>query len=253
MNSPFRVAPQSSPVLALGGMTVFLGMMIGVAWVSRTNDPSRLEVVAPEVRARLNMGSADLQQDIENLQDQIQELRKKNTEYEQALSKQSGHASSINQSLQEVKMTAGLTELVGPAAVITLNDAAPADELAAPETDRIVHDLDVLRVVNELWNAGAEAITVNNQRVIAGTSIRCVGTVIRVNDVPLAPPYVIYAIGDSKTLANAMNLPGNVIEEMRTVDPNMVKIEESPKVRIPAFSGSVVTRRGAIPGEEKKP
>jgi len=254
MNNPFtqRLAP-NSPALALGGMTLLLGVLIGLAWVTNTSRPARLGAIPADVRNRLDMGATDLQEDMERLQLQIADLREQATKYEAALAKQSGQAKELNQALQDQKLASGLTEVVGPGVVVTLEDAQEAGKIdEAMMAEVIVHDYDILRIVNELWNAGAEAIAVNGQRVVTGTSIRCVGAVVRVNDVPLAPPFKIFAIGDGPTLASALQLPGGVVAEMKEVDPSMVKIDVVEESRVPAFSGSTAFWYGKLPGEPKK-
>ena len=62
----------------------------------------------------------------------------------------------------------------------------------------IIHDEDLLRVLNELCAAGAEAISINDQRIVATTEVRCAGPTVSVNNVRSAPPYVIKAIGNPK-------------------------------------------------------
>ena len=75
----------------------------------------------------------------------------------------------------------------------------------------IVHDTDILEIVNVLRNAGAEAISINDQRVIATTPISCIGTVIKINDEKIGGPYVIRAIGHSDYLKTALEIPGGIL------------------------------------------
>ncbi len=72
----------------------------------------------------------------------------------------------------------------------------------------LIHDEDLLKLVNELKAAGAEAITVNEQRVVASTEIRCAGPTISVNNNRISPPYVIQAIGDPAGLESALKMRG---------------------------------------------
>jgi uncharacterized protein YlxW (UPF0749 family) len=106
-------------------------------------------------------------------------------------------------------------------------------------------------VVNELWNAGAEGIAVNNHRVVGGTSFRCVGSVILVDNVRIASPVIIRAIGDPATLKGALELPDGVLSDLRDIDPAMVVISKIDKHRVPAFAGSTATRIGSVPKESK--
>ena len=89
---------------------------------------------------------------------------------------------------------AGLTPVTGPALVVTLDDADPADVRGDPDLGRVL-DIDLQSTVNGLFEAGAEAVDVNGQRITAVTAIRAAGDAILVNFRPLARPYVVTAIG----------------------------------------------------------
>lgn len=203
-------------------------------------------------RDRLARGTIDLRTQYAKLSDEVTKLREENQRYQNAMAKQSGQARVFNDSLQDAKLFAGLTDVVGPGVNVTLRDNKATDS-SAPIVDQIIHDTDVLRVVNELWNAGAEAISVNANRITVGSSIRCVGSVILINNVQSAPPVVIRAIGDSKTLMGAMNLPGGIFDEIRrSGGPGMVQIEAVKKMLILAFSGSTSRRFAVAPKDKSK-
>jgi uncharacterized protein YlxW (UPF0749 family) len=116
--------------------------------------------------------------------------------------------------------------------------------------DAVIHDRDVLHVTNELFASGAEAVSVNNHRVAASSSLRCVGTTILINDVKIASPIVIRAIGDPETLYGAMDMPGGVLSEIRVYDPAMVQLEKAKDLRLPAYVGTT-DRKWAKPTPEK--
>ncbi|QXT62590.1 DUF881 domain-containing protein [Tessaracoccus palaemonis] len=100
---------------------------------------------------------------------------------------------------------AGLTAVYGPGLRVTLDDA-PLDVKPAgvDDDDLVVHQQDIQGVVNALWSGGAEALTIQGQRVIATTGIKCVGNTVVLHGVPYAPPYVIEAIGDQAALEAAL-------------------------------------------------
>ena len=81
-----------------------------------------------------------------------------------------------------------------------MSDAAPLSLPPVELSENIIHDQDVLRVVNELWASGAEAISINNIRLGPNSSVRCVGPVVNVNGAKVASPIKIRAIGDQDTL-----------------------------------------------------
>ncbi len=173
---------------------------------------------------------------------EINKLRERNTELENKLGKGTDAASTLNKELQETKVIAGLTEVSGPGVQITLNDNAK-ESLTQNEPVNLgnyIHDIDIANVVNELKVSGAEAIAVNGQRISAQTAIRCVGSVVHINFVPAAPPYIIQAIGSTDALYGGMNLPQGVLDEIRKVNPSMVRIDKKSKLVLPAYSGSTL-------------
>ena len=96
---------------------------------------------------------------------------------------------------------AGATAATGPGLQITVDDANPASrpDLEPDPAGRIL-DIDLQHLVNGLWTAGAEAISINGQRLTATTAIRAAGKAITVDYRPLARPYVVQAVGDPKAL-----------------------------------------------------
>ena len=110
-----------------------------------------------------------------------------------------GHATSAH--LTALEQLSGEVPVHGPGLVVTLDDAK--DAAATSATDRggqlgngRIYDRDVQDVANALWAAGAEAISINDQRLVAGTAIRSAGEAVLVDFRPLSPPYVLRAIGD---------------------------------------------------------
>ena len=176
---------------------------------------------------------------------EIDQLRKNTTKYENALGDGSKQLKLLNEDLQKAKILAGLTEVHGPGVSVTLQDSkrrtnSPRSSL--DPSNGLVHDFDVQSVLNELGQSGAEAISINAQRIIGRTSLRCVGPTILINNIPLVPPYVINALGDADTLYGGMNLPNGVLEGMRRYDPDMAKVEKKRDIIIPAFTGSTEVR-----------
>lgn len=107
--------------------------------------------------------------------------------------------------LAELSRNAQLTAVEGPAVTVTLSDA-PLSVKPAGVADEllIVHQQDIQAVVNALWQGGAEAMTIQGQRVSAQTGIKCVGNTVLLHGVPYAPPYVITAIGDPLSLEDEL-------------------------------------------------
>lgn len=107
---------------------------------------------------------------------------------------------SVDRAQREVETLsdpAGLTPKAGPAVRVTLDDAPPEvrEDTTRDPLDVIVHQQDIQAVVNAMWRAGAEAVTIQGQRLITTTGIKCDGNLVSLHGVPYNPPYVIVGIG----------------------------------------------------------
>jgi uncharacterized protein YlxW (UPF0749 family) len=240
----------NSWVTPVSAMSLVLGFMIAMAWVNKETRTSRLGLIGVAQGTRVQSGSVDMEEAVANAQAEIAKLRQENTKLQNAMASQTSSTKALNDSLQETKILAGLTELEGPGIRVELRDSKKPASGIFP-ADLIIHDVDVLKVVNELWNAGAEAVTVNNHRVVGGTSFRCVGSVILVDNVRISSPVIIRAIGDPATLQGALELPEGVLSDLKEIDPAMVGILKVDKQRVPAYAGSTATRIGTVPKDSK--
>lgn len=115
---------------------------------------------------------------------------------------------AIGNRIDELAAETGLDPVRGPGVTVTLTDARrdadgrfPRD--ASPD-DLVVHQQDVEAVLNALWSAGAEAVAVQDQRIIATSVPRCVGNTLLLNGHTYSPPYTITAIGDPDALTAAL-------------------------------------------------
>lgn len=138
---------------------------------------------------------------------------------------------------ERMKLMAGTTDVEGTGIEILLDDSNIAKKSNENPNLYIIHDEDLLRVLNELRAAGAEAISLNDQRIVAMSEVRCAGPTISVNNVRSAPPYVIKAIGAPKTLSSALRLRGGVVETFEFWGIQ-VKIKMVEKLHIPALKSS---------------
>jgi uncharacterized protein YlxW (UPF0749 family) len=103
---------------------------------------------------------------------------------------------------------AGLQAMHGPGLVVTLNDAQRNAEGRFPgdasADDLVVHQQDIEAVLNALWSAGAEAIQMQDQRIIATSAPLCVGNTLLLNGRTYSPPYAVTAIGDVAAMQAAL-------------------------------------------------
>ena len=196
-----------------------LGFMLSVQYKSTERAKTvRLDRVE-DLSARLKT----VEKEKEQLGKELAELHKKSSE---ALPTAEAERMSI---------LAGTTDVTGPGLELLLDDSTiNAKKDQENPNLYIIHDEDLLRVVNELRAAGAEAMSLNDQRIISTTEIRCAGPTVSVNNVRSAPPYIIKVIGEPKNLTKALQMRGGVVETFRFWGIQ-VKIKQLEKVTVPAL------------------
>lgn len=134
--------------------------------------------------------------------------------------------------------TSGRLSLEGPGIKITMYDNMSPEIVGFDVNDDVIHDVDVLNILNDLKIAGAEAISINDQRVISTSEIKCAGPVLRINGRSFGTPFVIRAIGDPKVLMASVNAPGTYGDTLKSVYLIGFEPEILDKVTIPAYNGN---------------
>lgn len=175
----------------------------------------------------------------EKYENKAKELEKAESELEKERKNSSKNDTELKDKEKEIKVgneILGLTEVTGPGVIVTLKDSKKDINSALNPSDLIVHDLDILSVINELKNAGAEAISINDQRIIPTSSIICGGNIIEINKEKVGTPFIIKAIGLPEQLA-ALNRPGGYLQRLRA-DSIVVELKKSNNITIPKYTGS---------------
>lgn len=217
--------------IALAFVCLFLGFMIAVQFrvqkdIRSSNAMQRTE----ELVARLQ----NSEKEREALAKEVWELRNRIAE----LASGADTIKALSAELENLRVAAGLVDLKGPGVTVIMEDSKRAPKPGEDPNAFLIHDDDVLRVINELRASGAEAISVNGQRVTARTEVRCVGPTISVNGVRLSPPIVINAIGNADTMEAALKMRGGVIDAV-AVWGIEVKVKKEAEVSVPAYKGSL--------------
>ncbi len=153
----------------------------------------------------------------------------------------SGHG-RLQRRADALEMPAGLVPVRGPGVTITLDDAPP-DALAAAGadvSDLLVHQQDIQAVANALWAGGAEAMTIQNQRVVATTGIKCVGNTVVLHGVPYSPPYRITAVGPVQDMLDSVDTSPYIALYLKQVPHGLGwDVRQRASVRLPGYDGSV--------------
>jgi uncharacterized protein YlxW (UPF0749 family) len=145
---------------------------------------------------------------------------------------------------QDLAPIVGAQAVTGPALSVTLNDANRT-AASLPEgftaDDIVVHQQDVQSVVNALWAGGAEAMMLQDQRVISTSAVRCVGNTLILQGRVYSPPYVIAAIGDLSAMRAALDASPQVSVYRQYADMFGLVYQVSSKTRatFPAYAGSL--------------
>jgi len=138
--------------------------------------------------------------------------------------------------LSLLRLASGLYPLSGPGLEIVLEDSGWEGRVGFMDPNLLlVHYDHLLFLVNELWVAGAEAVAVNGERVVAQTGFTCAGSMILAGTKKLAPPYVIHAIGNPATLRAALTMPGGYVEAQIEPYGLGITITEKEDLFIPAY------------------
>ncbi|MYW79955.1 Uncharacterized conserved protein YlxW, UPF0749 family [Streptomyces sp. LaPpAH-199] len=178
-----------------------------------------------------------LESDVDALRSDVSERQRK------ALERHGGDQGQL------VALLSGATPVEGPGVKLVVDDAkdtdqgggGPRDSSGFADTGR-VRDRDMQRVVNGLWESGAEAIAINGQRLTALSAIRAAGDAILVDNRPLVPPYTVFAVGDGKKLATVFgdSADGQYLQALKESFDIRTSISEQAKVRLPAAPSLIV-------------
>lgn len=171
-----------------------------------------------------------------DLKDEIKSKRDENTVLQQQLKSGRQNTQSLVEEVDNLKEESGLTEIQTKGIVVSLADS-PAGELTI---DSIIHAADLRDIVNLLWSAGATAISINDERMVATTSLDSIVNTVLVNNTRITSPFVIKAAGDSVKLAQVVENQNNLSDLYRRKKNFGIvfNIEKAKEVTIPAFSGS---------------
>ena len=145
--------------------------------------------------------------------------------------------------IEHLSDPAGLVPRSGPGLTVTLADA-PSSVVESSDLNvnyLVVHQQDIQAVVNAMWKAGASAVTVQGQRVISTTGIKCEGPVVQLQGVPYGQPYRISAVGDPEALTAGIDSdPYLDIYRQQAADPRIAvgwDLRTETSITAPAYDG----------------
>ena len=197
-------------------------------------------LIAVQFRTAQDSKGSLSQQRIEELSDRLLKTEHERDELSEELHKmQTATGDAENTQDQDMlRYRAALIPLAGEGVIVHMDDSTKTVKAGENPNLYVIHDDDLLRVINELRAAGAEAISVNGQRLTGISEIRCAGPTLSVNNVRSSAPFEIRAIGDKKSLESALRMRGGVAETLG-VWGIQIDIKTSDNVYIPPYRGSI--------------
>lgn len=178
-----------------------------------------------------------LQGRYEQLYSQLEEKEKKLEEVRLSAVTNNGTDTQNEAEIKNNQMLLGLTEVSGQGIIITLDENREVNpEEVVDISGYLVHEEDLLYIVNELFNSGADAISINDQRIVNTTAIQCDGNIIRINGEMVGVPITIKAVGFPKRMEYALARPGGYLQMMAN-DGVVVYTEPTENVTIPKYNG----------------
>ena len=187
------------------------------------------------------MRQADLQTELANWKSKYEEVKKKYEEISQTLKKYEDESNSdektkknLEAELKKLQSTLGLTDVEGKGIVIKLREKdEDSEEIDADE---------LMIIVNYLRDAGADAISINDERIINQTDFAYIRKgFIKINSKRVVEPYEIKAIGDQNYLKSSLIGKGGYKEEREALGQEFI-IEDKSKIKIPKYNGELNTR-----------
>ena len=225
------------------GVAIILGITCLILVLAICVQMRTIEEASSVVGSSLN-DNGEMKDKVLEAQEDYKEIYAKLEKSEKKLEEIRKIATSNNQEdellkleLEDNNKVQGLTEVKGKGIVINLDDNR---EVSGTEvlniSSYLVHEEDLLQIVNELFNAGADAISINNQRIVSTTAILCDGNIIRVNGEIISVPITIKAIGYPESLYYALMRPQGYLDIMQK-DGVVVKVEKSDDITISKYEG----------------
>lgn len=217
--------------LSLGLVCLVLGLMLSIQFKTiKQNVGTVSEYRARELATQLKK----IKEERDTLLNIKKEYEKKISEFEDAESKESIAARVLRDELNKSRIIAGLVDVEGPGITVVVDDL----KFSEMYNYNIIDYTMLLELLNELNAAGAEVVSINDQRVISTTEIRQAGLHININTIKFAPPFTFKAIGDPKTLEAALRMLGGIVDRLEASGIS-VSITQNQVIQINKYNGVI--------------
>lgn len=207
---------------------IVTGFIVGYSYnLSKDNREQNSNTMFYEASNDYREELIEQQERNKQLQDELSNIEAKIRQYEQSYSNDNASYEEQLQEVKQIRLLLGDSQGQGEGIRISLNDGN-YDGTTNPN-NFVVHESHIFSLIHELKISGAEAISINGKRLKVNSYISCNGPVITVDNQQFPAPFVIEAIGDSKTLSTALQIPGGMIDQL-LIDNVVVELSENDDI-----------------------
>lgn len=233
--------PRSTRRMGVVAVVAVFGVLVTVAAVQTSRNADVADASRESLIERIETRRAA----VRDVQAEIADLRAENAVIEERLVALNDDLNAVLGDLLALEGQSGFAPVTGEGIEMALDNSELADE------NSMIRDSDLALLANALWEAGAEAVSINDQRISVVSSIRNVGPVVKVNHIGIAPPYTVLAIGDRSTLASEALLEtasGLAFSSLATQYGFSYTVDNMEEIRIPGAPQQLRRLRSAGQG-----
>ncbi|WP_286183958.1 DUF881 domain-containing protein [Clostridium sp. CCUG 7971] len=220
---------------------VILGAFVAGILIStylKTFDSSKVYISLDEKKKlenKIELSKNNIEK-LEKTKSDLQEYVKK---YEEVLEDDNKSINDLlEEELKKIKELSGYTDIKGEGLIVTIKDSEKEVTSGENPNDFIVHDIDVLKIINDLKKSGAKALSINGERLLPTSRIKCSGATITVNDITYGQPFVIKAIGEADSLMASIISPQSYANLLKDGYGIYVKAQEKNDIVINSYEKS---------------
>ena len=236
-------------IIGSGLLAVIVGVVLAVQ-ISSTAGSDQGGLVPYSKLKDYEVALSETREEKEDALEELTILQERLAAIEREMAAEDAVIEGLLSDTEKYRLLTGAVDVRGPGITITIKDPVITDEYQDDISAITYHYEELLSLVNKLKEAGAEAISINDHRIVQTTEISLAGQNININGSATAPPYHIKAIGNPTTMENALTIRGGIIETLKKTYNLTVELQSEENIVIPRYSG-VINFRYAKPIEEE--
>ena len=236
-------------IIGSGLLAVIVGVVLAVQ-ISSTAGSDQGGLVPYSKLKDYEVALSETREEKEDALEELTILQERLAAIEREMAAEDAGIEGLLSDTEKYRLLTGAVDVRGPGITITIKDPVITDEYQDDISVITYHYEELLSLVNKLKEAGAEAISINDHRIVQTTEISLAGQNININGSATAPPYHIKAIGNPTTMENALTIRGGIIETLKKTYNLTVELQSEENIVIPRYSG-VINFRYAKPIEEE--